>query len=217
MAAERVLAEIDSGIGLITFDDQAHNNALSPAMWEALGDILDRFAADDSVRVVVLTGAGPRAFVADPRSVREPDQVARAALERLERLACPVIARIRGACIGDGLALALQADLRIAAEDSEYGLPTAGWGPSDSTGVVSRLVRLVGPGHASMLLFTGARIDAAEASRIGLVNRVVPDADLSDTVVDLARMIADNTPQFIRAAKRAVAGSDAPAAEGADR
>ncbi len=115
-----------------------------------------------------------------------------------------MIARIRGYCLGGGLAIALAADIRIAAEDSLFGIPAARLGLAYGFDGLRALVDVVGPAHARMLLYTGARVDAAEAARIGLVNRVVGDAELSDIVVDLARTIADNAPLSIAAAKLAI-------------
>ncbi len=226
-AAGKMLADVDSGIGLITFNNPEKRNAMSVEMWQGLVQILDRFEADPGVRVVVLTGAGTKAFVsgadisqfdsqrADSNAQVEYDRLTSHGRARLAAFARPVIARIRGFCLGGGLGIALQADLRIAAEDSEFGIPAARLGIAYSAAMVRQLVALVGPAHARMLLYTGARIDAREAQRIGLVNQVVLDEDLSDTVVDLARTIADNAPLSIRAAKLAVAAAEQP--EVADR
>jgi enoyl-CoA hydratase/carnithine racemase len=212
----RILADVDDGVGLITFNNPDKRNAISVAMWQGLGEVLDRFAADDAVRVVVLTGAGHVAFVsgadiseleaqsADANAQLEYDRRTTEGRDKLARFAKPVIARIRGFCLGGGLGIAMQADLRIAAVDSEFGIPAARLGLADGFDLVRKLVSLVGPAHARKLLYTGTRIDAAEAQRIGLVNLVVSDQALSDTVVDLARTIADNAPLSVYAAKLAV-------------
>jgi enoyl-CoA hydratase len=212
----KMLAETEDGIGLITFNQPAKRNAMSVEMWRGLGEILDAFAADDGVRVVVLTGAGHQAFVSgadisqfeqqrgDAGAQADYDRLTSAGREKLAAFAKPVIARIRGFCLGGGLGIAMSADLRIAAVDSEYGIPAARLGIAYGFELVRKLVSLVGPAHARTLLYTGARIDANEAQRIGLVNQVVADQDLSDTVVDIARTIADNAPLSVRAAKLAV-------------
>ncbi len=222
-AGGKIVLDVDDGVGLITFNNPEKRNAMSLEMWEGLVAALDRLEADGSVRALVLTGAGPKAFVsgadisqfdanrADASAQREYDRRTSSARARLGAFPRPVIARIRGFCLGGGLAIALQADLRIAAEDSEFGIPAARLGVAYSAEMVRQLVAVVGPAHARMLLYTGSRIDAREAGRIGLVNRVVGDAELSDVVVDLARTIADNAPLSLRAAKLAVAGDD-PAA-----
>jgi enoyl-CoA hydratase/carnithine racemase len=212
----KMLAEVEDGVGLITFNQPEKRNAMSVHMWEGLGQILEDFAADDGVRVVVLTGAGAKAFVsgadisqfekdrANANAQVEYDRLTSAGREKLALFPKPVIARIRGYCLGGGLGIAMQADIRIAAVDSEFGIPAARLGIAYGYDMVRKLVSLVGPAHARTLLYTGSRIDAAEAKRIGLVNDVVPDQDLSDTVVDLARQIADNAPLSVRAAKLAV-------------
>jgi enoyl-CoA hydratase len=213
----KMLAEIDDGVGLITFNQPHKRNAMSVDMWDGLAQILDAFERDDGVRVVVLTGAGPKAFVsgadisqfeqqrANADAQAEYDRLTSAGRARLAGFGKPTIARIRGYCLGGGLAIALQCDLRIAAIDSEFGIPAAKLGIAYGFDMVRALVGLVGPAHARALLYTGQRIDAHEAARIGLINRMVSDEDLSDAVIDLARAIADNAPLSVRAMKLAVA------------
>ncbi len=215
-AGGKLLAEVEDGVGLITFNQPEKRNAISVEMWEGLRDVLDAWAEGEAVRVVVLTGAGHKAFVSgadisqfeqqrgsdDAR--REYDRRVRPGAAALARFPKPVIARIRGYCLGGGLAIALRADIRIAGEDSEFGIPAARLGIVYGFDAVRQLVDLVGPGHARMLLYTGARIDAEEAARIGLVNRIVADEDLTEAVLDLARTIADNAPLSVRGMKRVV-------------
>jgi enoyl-CoA hydratase/carnithine racemase len=212
----KMLADVEDGIGLITFNQPEKRNAMSVAMWQGLSEILDAFAASDDVRVVVLTGAGHRAFVsgadisqfeqqrADGNAQLEYDRLTSAGRAQLAEFPKPVIARIRGFCLGGGLGIAMQADLRIAAVDSEFGIPAARLGIAYGFDMVRKLVSLIGPAHARTLLFTGTRFDAEEAGRIGLVNRVVSDEELSEVVIDLARTIAENAPLSLRAAKLAV-------------
>jgi enoyl-CoA hydratase/carnithine racemase len=221
-AGGKMLAEVDSGIGLVTFNNPDKHNAMSVEMWQGLAEILDRFENDPAVRVVVLTGAGAKAFVsgadisqfdsqrADSNAQRDYDRVTSDGRAKLAAFPRPVIARIRGYCLGGGLGIAVQADLRIAAEDSEFGIPAAKLGLAYGAGMVRQLVALIGPAHARMLLYTGSRVSAHEAERMGLVNKVVADADLSNTVVDLACSIADNAPLSVRAAKLAVAAAEQP-------
>jgi enoyl-CoA hydratase len=209
----KMLAEFDDGVGLITFNQPRKHNAMSVEMWHGLEQILEKFERDEAVRVVVLTGAGHRAFVSgadisqfeEQRSAEdaraEYDRLTLSGRQRLAAFAKPVIARIRGYCLGGGLAIAMQADIRIAAKDAEFGIPAARLGIAYGFDMVQALVSLVGPAHARRLLYTGERIDSAEAQRIGLVNQVVEDEDLSDRVVDLARTIADNAPLSVRAMK----------------
>jgi enoyl-CoA hydratase/carnithine racemase len=219
----KIQAEVEDGVGLLTFNNPDKLNAMSLVMWDGLCGALDRLAADPTLRVLVLTGAGNKSFVAGAdidefeasyggaAAQRDYDDRTRAGRAKLAAFPKPVIARIRGFCLGGGLALALQADIRIAAEDSEFGIPAARLGLAYNTDMVRELVAVVGPGHARLLLYSGSRIEAREAQRIGLVNRVVPDQDLSDQVVDLARTIADNAPLSVWAAKLAVAAAADPA------
>lgn len=233
-ASGKMLADTESGVGLITFNQPEKRNAMSVEMWQGLSDILDEFAADDAIRAVVLTGAGHKAFVsgadisqfdaqrADASAQLEYDRLTSAGRAKLANFPKPVIARIRGFCLGGGLAIAMQADLRIAAVDSEFGIPAARLGIAYGFDMVQKLVQLVGPAHARMMLYTGQRIDAAEAQRIGLVNRVVADEELSDAVLEIARTLADNAPLSLLAMKRGVSESlrapqerDMPALEAA--
>jgi enoyl-CoA hydratase/carnithine racemase len=212
----KMLAEVADGVGLITFNQPEKRNAMSVEMWAGLVEILEKFSTDDAVRVVVLTGAGDKAFVSgadisqfakqrsDADAQREYDKVTSGGREKLAAFAKPVIARIRGFCLGGGLGIAMQADLRIAAEDSQFGIPAAKLGIGYGFDMVSKLVSLVGPAHAKTLLFTGERIDGAEAARIGLVNRVVPNDQLEEVVLKMARGMATNAPLSLRAAKIAV-------------
>ena len=210
-AGGKMVAEVDDGIGLVTFNQPSKHNAMSIDMWSGLGEILSHWREDGAVRVVVLTGAGARAFVSgadisqfeqhrsNDDARREYDRQTRAGRDALAAFDKPTIARIRGFCLGGGLAIAMKADLRIAAIDSEFGIPAARLGIAYGFDSVHDLVSLVGPAHARMILYTGQRIDAREAERIGLINRVVEDENLSDTVVDLARTIADNAPLSVHA------------------
>ena len=210
-----VTAEAMEGIALVTFN-LPPANAATAATWNTLAEVLDTYAADPAIRALVLTGAGHHAFVTDPDAAamdqqRLHDDAACHARSRLAAFPKPVIARIRGDCIGAGLLLALHADLLVAAQDSAFALPGATWGAACDPAAVAVLVRLIGAQQASRLLFTGSRIEAQEALRIGLVTMVVPDADLSDTVVDLARAIADNAPLAVAAGKRMIAAAGDPA------
>ena len=214
-SAPTVRGEVMQGIALLTFQTP-RRNALGAQSWHMLADHLARYADDPAVSVLVMTGAGHHAFVTDPDAASDEDIAAHAtaalrAREALAAFAKPTISRVRGDCLGAGLLLAVQADLLVAAQDSSFSLPGARWGFTYPPGSVAALTRLIGPQQAKRLLFTGARIGAREALRIGLAALVVPDQDLSDTVVDLAREIADNAPLAVAAAKRMVAAPDDPA------
>jgi enoyl-CoA hydratase len=216
----KILLDMADGIGTVTFNNPEKRNAITLAMWDGLAAALDALEADGSVRVVVLTGAGERAFVsgadisqfgehrADAAAQRAYDRRTAAGRARLASFARPVIAAIRGYCLGGGVGIALSADLRIAGDDAVFGIPAARLGLAYSAPMVRQLVSVVGPAHARMLLYTGSRIAAGEAARIGLVNQVVPAAELAAHVAALARTIAENAPLSVRAAKLAVAGED---------
>jgi len=209
----KLLTEVNDGIGLVTFNQPEKHNAMSVEMWSGLGDILEAWAQDDQVRVVVMTGAGEKAFVsgadisqfekrrADAAAQEEYAAATSGGRARLATFPKPLIARIHGFCLGGGLAIAMQADLRIASASSQFGIPAARLGIAYAFDGLRALVQLVGPAHARMILYTGTRMGADEAARIGLVNRVVPDAELSDAVLELARTIAGNAPLSIAANK----------------
>ncbi len=221
----KMLAEIEDGVGLITFNQPEKRNAMSVDMWHGLTEILTEFEADPGVRVVILTGAGPKAFVSgadisqfaanrvDASAQLQYEKITSGGRAKLAAFPKPVIARIRGYCLGGGLGIAMQADLRIAGEDSQFGIPAARLGIAYGWDMVSRLVSLVGQAHARTILYTGERLDAAEAGRIGLVNRVVPDADLTETVLALARAIADNAPLSVAASKLSINQTIRPESE----
>jgi enoyl-CoA hydratase len=215
-AGGKVLCSVEHGVGVITFHQPEKHNAMSVEMWAGLEEILEGWENDDSVRVVVLTGAGEKAFMsgadisefAERRSnveqQREYEQAISGGRARLVTFPKPILAQIRGYCLGGGLAMALQADIRIAAEDSQFGIPAARLGLGYGFPSVHRLVSLIGPAHAGMMLYTAGRIGAFEAERIGLVNRVVKNEQLGETVAEVARAIVHNAPLSIRANKLAI-------------
>ena len=212
----KMLASIADSIGTITFNQPEKRNAMSVEMWEGLGQILQHFEATNDVRVIVLTGAGDKAFVSgadisqfekqrsDDSARQEYDRKTKAGRQIFENTKIPIIARIQGFCIGGGLAIAMSADLRIASDDSQFGIPAARLGISYGYSSVRKLVSLVGPAEARMLLYTGDRISAAEARQIGLINRAVPIAELDATVAKLARTIATNAPLSVNSMKMTV-------------
>jgi enoyl-CoA hydratase len=212
-AGGKMLAAKDDGVGFITFNQPEKRNAMSVEMWQGLAEILDDFRTDPAVRVAIMTGAGDKAFVsgadisqfekrrADAAAQEEYAAATSGGRARLASFPKPLIARIHGFCLGGGLAIAMQADLRIASASSQFGIPAARLGIAYAFDGLRALVQLVGPAHARMILYTGTRMGADEAARIGLVNRVVPDEKLSDAVLELARTIAGNAPLSIAANK----------------
>ncbi len=212
----KIIARKDAHIGWLIFNNPERRNALSLDMWRAVADVAERFARDDDVRVLVMAGAGDKAFVsgadisefekhrANAEAEKEYNRISAAAQHALGCFDKPLIAMIQGFCIGGGLAVALQADIRIAAEESVFAIPAARLGLGYGFSGLRTLTSLVGPAHAKEILFTARRYSAAEAYDIGLVNRVVAHADLEPTVRELAAMIADNAPMTVRAAKATI-------------
>ncbi|MGF1596088.1 MAG: enoyl-CoA hydratase [Acidimicrobiales bacterium] len=212
-----MLAEVRNGVGWMTFNNPERRNAMKLEMNEAVVDILAAFQTDDAVRVVVMQGAGDKAFVSGadisefeqhrstPEGRAHFDEVAAAAGRAFGELDKPLIAKIRGFCMGGGLATALQADIRITADDGWFAVPAARLGLGYGFAGIRRLVGLVGPAMTSEIMMSARRFSAAEAAAMGLVNRVVPLADLDAAVDELAAQIAANAPLTVMAAKAAVA------------
>jgi enoyl-CoA hydratase/carnithine racemase len=229
--SDQLRASVAGGVGTIVFDNPEKHNALTAGMFAAVSRVCETFAADPEVRVVVLRGAGERAFVSgadigqlDRGDLRHPaasepggaepaavdgeatgrDDAARAGLGGLFDLDKPVVALIHGYCIGGGVMVALAADVRICADDAQFAIPAAKLGVGYPHEATARLVALVGPGQASEILFGAGRFDAVEAARIGLVNRVVPKAGLDDVVGAFAAEVAANAPLSHVAHKRSI-------------
>jgi enoyl-CoA hydratase/carnithine racemase len=205
------------GVAWMVLRNPARLNAVRFEMWEAIPGIVAELAADRSVRVVVMRGAGNEAFASgadisefathrkDPASAAAYEQTNGRAFAALLGLEKPLIAMAQGVCIGGGLALACCADLRVAADDVRMALPPAKLGLGYAFTGVDRIVSLVGPAAASEIFFTARVYSAAEALRIGLANQVVPKADLEGFTRTYAEGIAANAPLTIKAAKRAIA------------
>ena len=213
----KIIAWKKAGVGYLGLNQPGKHNAISYAMWVAIAEVMESFRADDEVRVVVMAGEGGRAFSAgadisefsENRSTREQveayDAASHAAYDAITHLPKPVIARIEGYCVGGGLATALCADLRIATEDSRFGIPAARLGVGYSYAGLRPLVDLVGPSRAKEILFTAKRFTAPEALRMGLVNQVLPRDGIGAFVDDCARTIAANAPLTVKACKTVVA------------
>jgi enoyl-CoA hydratase len=213
---DKLLVEVDEGIALVTFNNPEKRNALSAEIRAALAPTLRALQADAAVRVVVLTGAGDRAFVSgadisefaeqrtSPGARAAYDEVAAESARAWAELDKPVIAMIRGFCMGGGLLTALQADIRISSETGQFGVPAARLGLGYGFGGVETLVALVGPSWTAEILFSARRLSAEEALHIGLVNRVVPDDQLRREVMELAHTISQNAPLTVAACKVAI-------------
>ena len=216
LSTEKMRAKIEAGIGWMTFNNPARHNALSLEMWGGIGEILERFEVDDGVRLVVMQGAGGKAFVsgadisefdAKRSNVAQKAEYARASARGGRALATfskPLIAKIEGYCIGGGLATALNADVRFATPDSTFGIPAARLGIGYDYDGLAKLCRVVGPARARDILFSARRLPAEEALRIGLVNFVAERGALADAVMCYAEGMAANAPLTIHAAKAAV-------------
>jgi enoyl-CoA hydratase/carnithine racemase len=209
----KVLARKEAGIGWVVFNNPDKHNALSLEMSEGATAALRSFAADGEVRVVVLTGAGGKAFVSGADiSEFEKTRSNAAQAERyserggtlysvLHEMEKPTIAMIQGYCMGGGLALAAACDLRFASEDSQFAIPAAKLSIAYRPDFVRWVVDLVGPSRAKDILFSARRIMAPEALQIGLVNRVVPAGELDKLTRDYCATVAGNAPLSIRASK----------------
>ncbi len=214
--SDKVLVEVAGGVGTITLNRPGQHNAIDFEMWGLLRDDALRLGADDGVRVVVLRGAGEKAFSAgadikDFPAHRSTSELARAyadafegALDAVEQMPKPVICMIRGICVGGGCELSMAADLRIASTGSTFGVPVAKIGVLVGYNEMRRLLHLVGPGHAANLLLTARRIDEQEALRIGLLTEVVPAEQLEEHTYALAREMATYAPLTQSGHKRIV-------------
>ena len=216
LETEKMLAWSEDGIGWMVFNNPERLNAMGVEMNAAIPTILHTFRDDPDVRVVVMKGAGERAFVSgadisefesrrsDPETIKQYDEIGAAAGRAYGELDKPLIAMIRGYCMGGGLLTALRADLRIASDNSQFGVPAARLGLGYGYGGVKTLTDLVGRAAAQEILITGKRFPAADAMRWGLVNRVTGVEDLEAAVLELAATIAANAPLTIRAIRYAI-------------
>jgi len=210
---ETLLLERRDRVALITINRPAKLNALNIQTRTEGAAALDELRDDDSVRVVVITGAGEKAFVAGAdiaefegrTSITQRDvMAARSLFTAVDTFPKPVIAMVNGFCLGGGCELALSCDLRIASENAKFGQPEINLGIIPGGGGTQRLTRLVGEGKAMELILTGDMIDAQTAYRLGLVNAVVPAADLEAKTMEMAGRIAEKSPVALRLAKEAV-------------
>lgn len=220
---DKLLAEVSGHVATVTFNNPAKRNALSANMRAALPGALAALNADRDVRVVVVTGAGDKAFASgadisefgaqrtSPADRAAYDRGQAALTDAWASMDKPVIAMIRGFCMGGGLLTALQADIRIASEDSQFGIPAARLGLGYGFSGVTVLTNLIGPSWTAEMLFSARRFAADEALRMGLVNKVVPADRLRETVFDLAEGIARNAPLTVAAAKAAIREAGRPA------
>jgi enoyl-CoA hydratase len=215
-ADSKILSRKQGAIGHLIFNNPEKRNAFSLDMSIAAADVIEDFLADDAIRVIVLSGAGDKAFVSggdiskfeQARATKEQVESYNKTGERFRTLlkgsAKPTIAMIRGYCLGGGMAIALNCDIRISTEDASFGIPAAKLGIGYAADRLGQLVDLVGPSAAKDILFTGRRVLAPEALRLGIVNYVVAAAELEAFVESYANTIAANAPLSIVASKRVI-------------
>ncbi len=216
MPSEKLIARKENGVGWIILNNLERHNAISLEMWTAAMEAMDDFRSDKSIRVVVVTGAGGKAFAsgADISKFKDERQEAAAvahyqattqkAYDTVLGMPIPTIAMIRGYCIGGGTALAVCCDIRICTENAKFGVPAAKLGLGYGMNRAKPLVDLIGPAYAKEMFFTGRQFTAQEAEKMGLVNRVVADEQLETVVGEMARTIVENAPLTVKCAKLVV-------------
>jgi len=215
--SDKIISRRADGVGRIVFNNPERRNAVSLEMWQAVEGALDEFDADPEVRVVVLSGAGEKAFVSGADVSKFEDERAGAEAVahynattariygKLDSFPKPTIAEITGSCVGGGVALAVCCDLRICGASSRFGIPAAKLGLGYGFAGLKRLVDVIGPAFAKEMFFTARLFSAAEAYEMGLVNRVLADAEVEPYVADYARLMTANAPLTIGAVKAVVA------------
>ncbi len=215
MQFEQIKFERKGRVAVMTFNRPEKRNALNKAVRMEMDQVQRMAAEDDSIGCLVITGEGEKAFAAGSdlnefgkMSPLEAygflDTMAQRLYTRFEELDLPVISLINGLCLGAGNEIALASDIRIASDNARFGQPEINLGIIPGSGATQRLTRLVGPGKARELIFSGAIIDAQEALRIGLVNQVVPQAELMETGLKLAAQISEKSAFALKMAKRAL-------------
>ncbi len=217
LATEKMKAEKKDGIGWMTFNNPARRNAIGYAMREAILEIIDDFENDPDVRVIVMQGAEDKAFVsgsdisefaekrATPGQREIYDALSARVNEAFSNIQKPLIAMIRGFCMGAGVGTALHADIRVAAEGSQFGVPAAKLALGYPFKNMKKIIDLVGPAKTKEIVYTGRRYSGEEALAMGLINQLVPADKLEEVVQELASTIAANAPLTILATKVIVA------------
>jgi enoyl-CoA hydratase/carnithine racemase len=212
-ATDKMLARKEGRVGTMIFNNPERHNAVSLEMWQAATEILADFASDDEVRVVVVTGAGGKAFVsgadiskfeserATQEAVQRYNATSQAFYASLYNFPKPTLAQIVGYCIGGGLNLAICCDLRFCTEGSRFALPAAKLGLGYGYAGLKRYFDTIGPSATKDIFFSARQLGAAEALAMGIVNKVLPEAELAPFVAGYAATVADNAPLTIAAVK----------------
>ena len=213
---ERVKAWTEGPILHIRFNNPAKHNALSVDMWEAVPKLLGRAEKDDDIRVVVFSGEGGKSFIsgadisqfedmrAQKEAVKKYELIAEQALEGIYEFSKPTIACVKGYCVGGGVNVAISCDLRVASTDSTFFVPATRLGLGYRVSAMRNLTHLVGPGYAKDIFFTARKLDAEEAHRIGLVNRIAPAEGLEALLKEYTDAISTGAPLTIKAGKRII-------------
>jgi enoyl-CoA hydratase len=214
MAYENIIFQVDTGIATITFNRPKALNALNEALLEEFSEALDEIAADEHIRVLVLTGAGDKSFVAgadigelatfNPLTAKNFSRKGHAIIAKLQELPLAVIAAVNGFALGGGTEIAIACDFIYASENAKFGQPEINLGLIPGFGGTQRLPRLIGMNRTKEIVFTGKMISAAEAEKIGLVNKLVPQDQLMEEVMKTAKEIAFKGKASLRAAKQAI-------------
>lgn len=213
MELTNIILKKEGKIAIVTINRPSALNALNTETLKELDFVVDDIAEDDAILAVVLTGAG-KAFVAgaDITEMKELNAMegrkfgilGNKVFRKIETLDKPIIAAVNGFALGGGCEISMACDMRIASSKAKFGQPEAGLGITPGFGGTQRLPRLVGMGMAKQLIYTGDIIDAAEALRIGLVNKVVEPETLMDEVMKIANKIAENAPVAVKLSKAAI-------------
>jgi enoyl-CoA hydratase/carnithine racemase len=224
-ATDKMLGRKDGRVGTLIFNNPERHNAVSLEMWETATRILEDFGKDDKVRVVVVTGAGGKAFVSGADiSKFESERATEEAVKRYNVIAGgfyatlydfpkPTLAQIQGYCIGGGLNLAIACDLRFCTEGSRFALPAAKLGLGYGYVGLKRFFDTIGPSHTKDIFFSARQFGAAEALAMGIVSKVLSEAELAPFVTDYANTIAQNAPLTVAAIKRAAIEALKPESE----
>lgn len=213
---EKLIVKKEGPIGWLIFNQPARRNAISLEMWQAIPNVLKDFSEDDQVRTIVVAGEGGQAFSAgadisefdsnrsSDAEMRNYNRAVDQAAKSLNDIDKPTLAQIEGFCMGGGMGLALCCDLRIAADDAQFGITPARLGVGYEFSKIQPLVQLVGPSFAKEILFTGRRFNAQEALAMGLINRLIAKAEVTDYVKSYADTIGGNAPLTVFASKTIV-------------
>ena len=224
--SDKLLLEKDGPIGWIVFNQPEKRNAVSQEMWELMPEYVNDLAKDEAIRVVILRGGGDQSFVSgadisqfkDKRKnmadEEEYRRISARGQDSLTTLQKPLMAMIHGYCVGGGVGVALTCDIRIASDDARFGIPAARLGLGYHYRGMDKLMALVGPAYTKEIFFSGRTdFSAQDALRMGLINQIIPKAELEKFTRDYALKIAQNAPLTLRSAKETVNQLLRPAGE----